>query len=92
MALTRRNQVLELVRQGSVGTVPITLPTELQTEWAALVAKYTAQTKAKKKLWREQAATNLVENLPATDPTGFDLRAIIQAALNADIAADTAVS
>jgi len=56
--MTRRNQLLTLIRQAAVGSVPITLPPELQTEWLAVVSKYLAQTQAKRKLWQSQTTTD----------------------------------
>lgn len=54
MALTRRLQILDLLRKADKGSVPITVPTQVQTEWNALLAKYQAQTTALKDNWNLQ--------------------------------------
>ena len=87
MALTRRNQVLMLVRQAAVGSEPITLPAELQPEWDALVAKYLAQTQAKRRQWRNQVATQQKESMAAdlaALPAALLVQAVAQFQADAD--------
>ena len=85
MALTRRNQLLTLIRQAAVGSVPITTPPELQAWWDSGVALYLAQTNAKRKAWRKSVIAADKDDL-ATLPVSANMKAMLSASIDAAVA------
>ncbi|MCY2930406.1 MAG: hypothetical protein NTV86_13080 [Planctomycetota bacterium] len=79
--ISRKLQLLELLRNP-----PENVPAELQTAWAALLAAYTACSKAKRKKWRQDVRDAVVGGLPA------HVQGAVMAGIDADIAADTGVN
>lgn len=79
--MAKKLQLLELLRNP-----PDTVPAELQTAWTALLAAYAGCSKAKRKTWRQNHRDAVVAGLPA------HVQAIVQAGIDADIAADPGVN
>lgn len=65
MAITRRLQILKLLRQADKGSVAITLPTQLQAKWDALLVAYQAQTTALKDNWNLQVKQSIAADTTA---------------------------
>lgn len=89
--MTRRNQLLTLLRQAAVGSVPITLPAEVNTQWLAVVSAYKAATDAKRRAWHTVTLTDGKAGVAAIPGLPAALKAQAEAAFDA-ASADTEVA